>query len=343
MCCLLNTKEQYKVINSLQGMSLYSYKNYLKYHETALQEKEKIISLLGGHTRVSFKIDDSKAIQEQSERDFKTEFKDRYRSEFGVGQGFFKLAAVLNSSNILENRHSSGKKVTKVLGEIEELGEKVVLMYSQIKNSYILPNESYLVISVDPYDFITMGVGKGWTTCYRPMGEHYSGSFSLGQDKVSFLTFVTTSKPDFSSTNWHKEKIYRRLGVFTSSYDGIKLSTQYPYKNNGIESFTIDSLIELFKLGEKESLFVGDYSGVKVYKRNLSQIYNDFTFAIKTKKEETYIGPIGKKEVVRYGSVLKCLECSNDVAFDDMPICNSCEIKNEEKLFGRTITYDDRK
>lgn len=302
---------------------LFTLEDYIEYYEKSLQAKEKIISMLGGTTRVYFKIDDMSAIKEQSEVDFKKEFKERYKEEFGVNAGFFKLVGILNSSNVLENRHTSGKKMTKVINGIEELGEKVVLMYSQIKNSYIIP-DSYLSFSVDPFDFIMMGTGKGWTTCYKPGGEHYTGGYSLSLDGKTFLTYVSTTEPS-SDINHVYSKIYRRLGVFTKDYDGVKLSTQYPYKNKGMEDFTTGKIKE-YLLPHIEGVAIEENEKVKIYKVHLSQIYNDYTNAIKNRKEETYIGPKGKEEVIKYGKVVKCLHCKKKDALQDLPICLDCEL-----------------
>lgn len=322
-------KSQYEKINLSQGVSLFSYNNYENFFSQVTEKKKEIITMMDNNLRLVFKIDNMKAIKTQAERDFKKEFKERYKENRKIDAGFFKLAGLLNDSDLIENKHSSGKKLSKVINQTPELGEEIVLMYSQIKNSYILPS-SYLVISVHPYDFIMMGVGRGWTTCYKPMGEHYTGGYSAALDNYTFLTYVMTEKPNFNDVEYVDRKIYRRLGVFSKDYKGAMLSTQYPYKNNGIEEFTINTLQGTFFSSLGENFISVHDDNIKTYKTNLSQVYNDFTLGIKSKRENLYIGAPKESEILKYGSVVKCLSCNKTNAFSDMPICGDCELKTYE-------------
>lgn len=315
---------EYEKIYKLQKGAI-SREDYEVFKEKSLKAKKEIIDKLGGKTKVWFKLNNDDAISEQAERDFKIEFKNRYKEVNGIEKGFFKLASILNSSDVLNNRHSSGKRMTKVIGEVPELGEDYILMYSQIKNSYILPN-SYLVVSVEPFDFVTMGLGKGWTTCYRPGGEHNTGGYSLALDKNSFVTYVTSIEPQESNYFDYEAKLYRRLGVFSDTYSTIKLSTQYPYKNQGIEDFSLHSLKELF-FKDVEGVTIGRSDSVKLRKKSLSQIYNDYTMGSSAKKEEAYISKTNEPETIVYGSIVKCLSCKEEKAETYIPLCEKCQLE----------------
>ena len=172
---------------------------------------------------------------EEKERAFREEFRNQLKEKYKVGKVFFLVVSVMADSNLILNKHKTGMKFTKKVKEalseenFGEIADEIILMYSQIKNSFIMP-KSYFVISIDPTDFVLMGIGKGWKTCYNPIdGDHFTGAFSAGLDSSTILTYFTTDLED------PEKKLYRRLGVFTSDYKGMKLSTQYPYKNSSFE------------------------------------------------------------------------------------------------------------
>lgn len=322
-----NLRDEYNMISSLQGASLFSYENYCKFVENSLKIKQPIIDKMDGNTRLFIKLKNTKAITLESERMFKSEYKKAMKAKLEkIDKNFFQIANILYNSSLLENKHSSGKKMTKVIKETldePDIADDMILLYSQIKNSFIVP-DSYLVISVEPFDFITMGLGKGWHTCYKPMGDFYTGSYSAGLDPGAFLTYVTTKK-DLKFPDDYNNKIYRRLGIFTKDLEGLMLSTQYPYKNDGIEEFTINAITEKFFNESENDVIVEHNQNIKTYKTPLSQVYNDFTSAIKHKRENLYIGNPREGEILRYGKVVKCLRCEKNIASTDMPICVECE------------------
>ena len=322
------TKEtigQYQEINSLQGVSLFSATDYKIYYDKSQKAKKRIKELIGGQNRLYFKVDSTEANKIQLDREFKSALRAEYKNRFGFDSGFFQLARMMqNSKSVVGNRHNSGKKLTKVINSDPLLGPDVVLMYSQIKNEFTTP-ESYLIISIDPYDFVTMGVGQGWATCYKPLGEHYSGSFSVGLDNYTFLTYIVTKNPDTQEyIKVPLKKIYRRLGVFSKEYDGVVLSTQYPYKNNGFEEFTLNTLEGLF-FNDGPEVERKHSSDIKVYKTRMSQIYNDFTLAPSNKKENLYLGYKKEKEILSYGTAMNCISCHKGLASCYLPICTQCE------------------
>ena len=319
-------ESQYEMINLLQGVNLFSHEDYISFYKKSLEAKSKVMGLMGGATRIYAKLENDTAINIENERRFNQEIKSRYKEEFGLDSGFFKLCNILsNSKDVVGNKHSSGKKITKVINQTPELGEKVVLLYSQVKNSFIIP-DSYLVVSVEPYDFVMMGKGQGWHTCYQPMGEHYSGGYSLALDKFTFLTYIITQNPNkMGDTEIPLGKIYRRLAVFNKTYDGMMMSTQYPYKNSGMEEFTTNFLEQLFFSSLGEEIVYKHDKHIKTYKTSLSQIYNDFTLASSMKRENLYVGVDRKEDLLKYGNPFKCLHCGGHIALNDMPICSDCE------------------
>lgn len=226
-------------------------------------------------------------------------------------------------SNLILNKHKTGMKFTKKVKEalseenFGEIADEIILMYSQIKNSFIMP-KSYFVISIDPTDFVLMGIGKGWKTCYNPIdGDHFTGAFSTGLDSSTILTYFTTDLED------PEKKLYRRLGVFTSDYKGMKLSTQYPYKNSSFEEFTIAALKDT--IFDKDNFVAKKDKTIRVHKNLSSQIFNDFVSSPSNKKESLYIGNPRGEEILHYGANVQCLRCGSKPALQDIPICSDCE------------------
>lgn len=325
---------QYEEINSLQGVSLFSASDYTRYYKRSQKAKSSIKIMLGDKNRVYFKVDSIDAAKTELNRKFKFALTAAYKERHGFDQGFFSFARLLaNSDSVIGNKHNSGQKLTKKINSDPLLGPDITLMYSQIKNQFTIP-DCYLVVSVDPYDFITMGVGQGWATCYKPFGQHYTGGYSLGLDNHTFLTYIVTKNPEEEDYNkLSLKKIYRRLGVFTNDYRGISLSTQYPYKNQGFEEFTINTLQGLFLENLKDEDFVIEHSkDIKVYKTRLSQIYNDFTLAPGDKREDLYLGTKREQEVTKYGTAMNCIVCDTMLASDFMPLCPDCEDKQTEGM-----------
>lgn len=333
---IVRTKE-YDYINNLQGNTLYCLEDYLSYCASVHEAKKYIIQLMGNNTRLKIPLTNSNGTNIQANREFLQQFKQCYLHKYGLNEGFFKLLELLNESNIIDNKHNSGMKLTKCINQNNLLGSDIVLMYSQIKNSYVLP-QSYLVISVDPYDFITMGMGKGWTTCYKPMGDYYTGSYSISLDKYSFLTYITSEDTDFTDPVYAENKLYRRLGVFNTKYDGIMLSTQYPYKNQGFVDFTINQLKKYLLPSIQDNIVIENNSKHRMHKYISSQIYNDFTQGRKTTRELLYIGAnYTNAETWRYGAIVKCLRCHQANALNDMPVCENCELELYDDNWGNKI------
>lgn len=322
---------QYLEIESLQGLSLFSEDKYEKYYENSMKEKQEIISKLKGNLKTIIEIDNVVGLEENGEREFKKEFKDRLRDKIGKTMDYFMILSDVNNSNLLKNKHNNGTKFTKTLKKTisdEKIADEIILMYSQIKNSYVMP-KSYLVISVDPYDFAMMGISSSWKTCYKPYGDFGTGPYSAALDKFSFLTYVVTDPNSINTIKGYENKIYRRLGVFTRDYKGAMLSTQYPYKNLGFEEFTINTLNTLFF--NEEPFVIEHNDKIKTYKTSSSQVYNDFVSASHIKKENLYIGSPREEEILRYGSVVKCFNCDQHRALNEVPICIDCEIKRFEE------------
>ena len=314
-----------RMIDKLVFVNPLSLSEYENYFENSLKAKSKIRELMNGQDKIVFEVD-SDILEEEQERAFRGEFRTQLKEKYGVGKIFFEVILVMGESNLIKNKHESGKKFTKQLKEkliSSKEGwsfstvDEIILLYSQIKNSFIMP-KSYFVISIDPTDFVLMGIGKGWKTCYNPIdGDHFTGAFSAGLDSSTILTYFTTDLED------PEKKLYRRLGVFTPDYKGMMLSTQYPYKNSSFEEFTISALKDT--IFDKDNFVAKKDKTIRVHKNLSSQIFNDFVSSPSNKKENLYIGNPREEEILHYGANVSCLRCDSKPALQDIPICSDCE------------------
>lgn len=326
------TEDYKKIVEAGMSPNLFDVEEYEKFYENCKNNKSKIYKMMGNKTRLIYKVKNTD-MEEFKEREFHSEFRNRIKDLLGINKEFFSVIRTFPDSDLINNKHKSGKKYTKFLKEelqkenIDEgIIEQAILTYSQVKNSYVTPNCS-LVISVEPIDFLLMGVGKGWHTCYTPNeGDYFTGSFSLGLDSYSFLTYFVINGEIINPL----DKIYRRVGVFSEDYKGFMLSTQYPYKNKSFEDFTCQILNTIFF---EESYEKVHNKNIKVYKNHSSQIYNDFVSS--PKKENLYIGkPREGKYVLYYGENVKCLKCGKNHALNDVPLCVDCLRNQEEVEYG---------
>ena len=67
------------------------------------------------------------------------------------------------------------------------------------------------IISLNPYDYLTMSVGKSWTSCHHIYtGGYKGGTLSYMLDKTSIITFVI----DKGGNPYDEGKIYRNMFHF---------------------------------------------------------------------------------------------------------------------------------
>lgn len=97
------------------------------------------------------------------------------------------------------------------------------------------------VISVNPYDYLTMSFGKSWASCHtidktnqRNMPNSYSGMYCGGTlsymlDGTSIITYVVDRGADVQTAG----KIYRNMFHFSTSNSTLIQSRVYPQGNDG--------------------------------------------------------------------------------------------------------------
>lgn len=316
--------KEYEVLGSLfsGSLSYLSQEEYTLFAKDVREAKKDTRDFLGGE-RLSFPIEDSNVMLEQGERDFKVAFSKYLLETLGRSKLYYQLRILVEASSLTSNKLiKENIKFTKELGklfsatEFEYLKDDIVLRYSQMKNSFILP-QGKIVISTHPIDFLFMGQGRGWDTCYKYKGEHHTGAYSSALDPDTFLVFLNVGEEYSPESN-----IYRRMGMLTKKKTGMVLSVQYPYKNDTIESIIVKILSEKYFT---ENLLVEKKLDIKIHKQPGSQVYNDFVS--NPKNEKLYIGKKDyEKDLLHYGKVVPCLRCREDRALIDLPYCFDCHL-----------------
>lgn len=86
-------------------------------------------------------------------------------------------------------------------------------------------------ISVNPLDYLSMSVGRSWSSCHYPHRGYFAGTVSYMLDKVSIISFVYDDIP----TNIVDDgKIYRNMFHYK---DGVLIQSRvYPQGNDGCSS-----------------------------------------------------------------------------------------------------------
>lgn len=293
-------------------------------------------NFFNGKKRLIFELEEN-SLELENERKFKQKLKEEYKARFGY-ENFLLFVSILNDSiSVLDNKHSSGKKLTKVLKETLSDKEEVVLMYSQIKNSFICP-KSLLVFSVAPIDFLNMGRGKGWSTCYDIGADNFIGTISSGLDKNSFLCYVTTAKENGLDLEYNK-KLYRRLVILDEEQKNCKVSTEYPYKNNLLEKEIINRIQEIFNF----SSFQRKNKTISIRKKRGSQVYNDFASSQQSKRSYLAIGnSLDKKQIITFGEKVVCPYCQQKGSQLNSLACYDCEVERLLDSIEKEDKYEDR-
>ena len=168
---------------------------------------------------------------------------------------------------------TKGTKTSRVFNRFcESLDVHKLKKYNQLYAKYsdmvsgLMRSLDY-IISVNPYDYLTMSFGVNWASCHtidktnrRNMANHYSGQYCGGTlsymlDKSSIITFVVDKDADAQSSG----KIYRNMFHFKE--DTLIQGRVYPQGNDGntdlyetFRSFMHEELAEI--LGAKNHWIV---------------------------------------------------------------------------------------
>jgi hypothetical protein len=141
----------------------------------------------------------------------------------------------------------------------------------------------HFVISLNPLDYLTMSIGKSWTSCHSIKGNNgYAGGACNGcvsymLDNVSIITYVV----DKMDENLHNVgKMYRQMYHYNDNL--FVQSRLYPQGNDGatdlyakFRGFMIDEFSELLGIDENAWVHQGGTSYTEAHIRHTGNHYPD--------------------------------------------------------------------
>lgn len=175
--------------------------------------------------------------------------------------------------------------------------------------------ELYFVISLNPVDYLTMSIGKSWTSCHSIKGYGGQGSMCAGGcmsyllDESSIITYVVE---DLDKPLHKVGKIYRQLYFYRDNV--FVQSRLYPQANDGatnlydrFRSFMQDEFSEILNL-EKDQWSVVASSSIPV--KDVGHHYRDprkCAFYPTERKES-----LQNRKPINIGHVAYCTYCGKE-------------------------------
>lgn len=147
--------------------------------------------------------------------------------------------------------------IEKILGALSQL-------QSEFKSSTAKLEDKYdLVVSANPYDFVTMSDnGYNWSSCFdlSEENENNLAPFGYMADKYSALVYLTPKnrKFEFHDTEVNDKKV-RALIHFSKDFQSYVVGVVYP-SSNFLTEIVIESLKAYFGVKSEESRYLEDIS-----------------------------------------------------------------------------------
>lgn len=209
--------------------------------------------------------------------------------------------------------------------------EAIVQKYSLINNESV---NGYLVLSVNPLDFLSMSWGQSWGSCLDAGGEYETGTLAWALDEYSLLTFLI-SESDYDKLNEDEyvEKKWRKVLVWDSDYTNLLGNRGYPYCG---ENLTTESVLSLFPFTFQSN----DSSKIvnRIAVRQLGQCYNDVSSGNKimlfsNTDIESFTNLKENRPKFYLGKAVPCLECNSGIEALSEGFTGSCCSPFEECEF----------
>jgi len=214
---------------------------------------------------------------------------------------------------------------------IEMFPEAFNIALSEVKQNLITgPQSNKFVMSIHPYDFVTMSYNTiGWRSCVHPSGEYAKTAFAVMTDKTTFVSYIPTSK--FTSNGlaaFINNKKFRALSHFVLDYSSILLNKIYPSDFRSFSKVAEQAISHLNLFGEEVkiaeySTMYSDFSGY-----GNGSMYNDLD-----RDSADLIRPLSHYLVdaivpdVEIGRDVPCMCCGENGEYEDSEsdwICKVC-------------------
>lgn len=214
---------------------------------------------------------------------------------------------------------------------IEMFPEAFNIALSEVKQNLITgPQSNRFVMSIHPYDFVTMSYNSiGWRSCVHPSGEYAKTAFSVMTDKTTFISYIPTSK--FTSNGlaaFINNKKFRALSHFVLDYSSILLNKVYPSDFRSFSKVAEQAVSHLNLLGEEAKIaeYNTPYSDFSGYGNG--SMYNDLD-----RDSADLIRPLSHylveatKPDVEIGRDIPCMSCGALGEYEDSEsdwMCKPC-------------------
>lgn len=279
------------------------------------------------------------------------EHKKRLAVEFQRSLPFETRITIARFSSELHNQHFSkdyfipevgvsitkgmkvGRGLRKVLSEIRSLDNESVEYFVQ-KHSVIHneKNEGYLVMSINPLDFLSMSWGYNWSSCVSKGGEYESASVNLMADDKTMVGFLISTK-DYEKIKDDSEvvpKKWRKLFTFSQSLESVLANKGYPYDGAALTQHCLMELMPFERYFEDVETRTHNFRPIAAgavyndadYQKNKISIFfrdtNSKDYTVFQDKE-------GDEKVSFYiGENVNCLKCDFDYVCDSGFIGTCC-------------------
>lgn len=357
--------------------------------EKFIENKKTFIDMFGGLSytvpyKVQFSLSDLEKEKYFKELYYRIERTFKFSSNRNELMDFVSFCKKEFFDNIVPEKYSDnipkGMKITRAFSKFD-MSEDILRLLQDMVSEYIQKGKvnGYLTISVDPRDFLTMSDNnENWTSCMCLEGMYRRGILSYMLDSSTAICYLSNGKKEsynIFNTEWNSKK-WRMLIHFSSNFNGIFCSRQYPFYSSSALKIVKDIFLDNFygkdvlidnyqkqsgkfhevkgydsymlKKESAKSNLVMNFTSLIVEKENQ---YCDVTYANETypvyyiERKPQYWVDTPYEERFYIGEYVPCLYCG-EWQYEDFQIeeslnytmmCNDCELEYGEKLDTENI------
>jgi hypothetical protein len=237
---------------------------------------------------------------------------------------------------------AAGMKTSRAFNRVcDSFGVTALPAYNKLFAEYAdmvsgLARQLDFVISVNPYDYLTMSFGKSWASCHtidktnqRNLPSSYSGMYCGGTlsymlDSSSIITFVVDKGADVQECG----KIYRNM--FHYENNALIQGRVYPQGNDGatdlyqtFRTFMQDEMAVLLGLEQNTWIIKRGTSECDSFSSTTGRHYRDYLNysdcnVCYPKERSGFVG------IVHIGSDGICPKCGETITSQDRIVHGSC-------------------
>lgn len=205
---------------------------------------------------------------------------------------------------------------------------KVFAQYSDMVSG--LKRKLKFIISVNPYDYLTMSFGKSWVSCHniKNHGGWCGGTLSYMLDGTSIITYCVDRDDDVQTAG----KIYRNMFAFGNNI--LLQSRVYPQGNDGnTDLYTVfrklvqNELSSILELKDNNWVFVGGSNACCNATTSIGVHYKDYcnnrncNISYPFEKEND-VNINNHSLIIGHNGI--CTDCGNEIRINNSLTCYAC-------------------